>query len=157
MTNEKLVRAVVYKHTYKINLCDFGLTEADLVQEGSLALLKAERTFDQEDGRAKFETYASVCIRNRIFDILRSKTNQNTHAFVEAMCPDEFVSGTDYLDLALKRDILERVLVSLPEIERAIFNSYFAGHSYAEIAKIFETTPKRIDKTIQKVKQLVRS
>lgn len=152
---QNLVQAVVLKATFKFNLPDFGLTTNDLVQEGNLALIKAAKTFNQNDGRAKFETYASVCIKNRIIDILRTYTARGGSPSPQQLF-DDMVSDKDYLDLALKRDTLEKALKTLPEIERAIFNSYFQGHSYAEIAKIFEITPKKIDNTIQKVKSLVR-
>ena len=152
---QKLVRAVVFKTTVNFNLAEFSLTEDDLIQEGNLALMKAIKTFKPHDGRAKFETYASVCIKNRILDILRSQTT-DTNVSVDIIPENFLVTDYDYLDLAIKRDILDKALKMLPGIERAIFNSYMEGHSYAEISKIFEIAPKKIDNTIQKIKSLVK-
>jgi len=142
----KLVTVVVRKiiFTYKVK----NFSEEDLVQEGMLALLKARNTF-KEDGGAKFETYASRCIHNRVIDVIRRERGTDSLDF-------EISSQDDGVERELRDEILERVLTQLNEIERAIFNSYIQGYTYTEIAKIFEINNKKIDNTIQKVKIFVR-
>ena len=47
-----------------------GGDEEDLIQEGMLGLLKAIRTYDASK-EASFRTYAEVCIRSRLYSVLR--------------------------------------------------------------------------------------
>ena len=48
----------------------------DIVQEGSLGLLKACDTFEPSEG-FKFSTYACICIRNNILMYLRTRRRQS--------------------------------------------------------------------------------
>ena len=47
-----------------------GGDSEDLIQEGMLGLLKAIRTYDASK-EASFRTYAEVCIRSRLYSVLR--------------------------------------------------------------------------------------
>ena len=49
-----------------------GGENEDLIQEGMLGLLKAIRTYDASK-EASFRTYAEVCIRSRLYSVLRSQ------------------------------------------------------------------------------------
>ncbi len=149
--NERLVRMVVRK---------FASTsvqeEEDLVQEGMIAMLKAKKTFDTSVG-VKFETYASLIIRNRLIDVLRRKKRQPLEESEEVV--NSMVGKTleDEIDLTEKRKILNRILKECTEIEEAIFNAYFQGFSYEEIASIFSVNTKKINNTIQKIKKRIKS
>lgn len=146
---ERLVRMIVRKFD------NVGVAEDDLFQEGMLALLKAERTFNDQLG-FKFETYASRVIHNRLIDVLRTA---QVHTEDEPLA-GEAVGGkplTEEIDLMHKREILQAVLATCSEIERAIFNAYFQGYAYDEISGIFGVNAKKIDNTIQKIKKRVQS
>ncbi|MCL2570723.1 MAG: sigma-70 family RNA polymerase sigma factor [Firmicutes bacterium] len=146
---QKLVTTVVRKTVFRYDSASFS--EEDLIQEGMIALIRAQRTFREELG-IKFETYASNCIKNRIIDIIRKESGAPAESKIEA---DE-TAKADPMDLIEKKEIIATVLEKCTDIERAVFNSYIQGYSYQEIAKIFELSPKKIDNTIQKVKILVR-
>ena len=45
----------------------------------------------------------------------------------------------------------------IPELERAIFNSYIEGFSYEEMGRIFELNRKKVDNIVQKVKRIIKS
>ena len=129
-----------------------GLSEEDLVQEGMIALLVADRTF-KEDMGAKFETYASRCIHNRVVDVIRRAKRAPESAGDREQDVGERGQIEDDFE---REEILKNVLSECNEIERAIFNSYFQGYSYTEIANIFEVPQKKIDNTIQKIKNKVK-
>jgi RNA polymerase sporulation-specific sigma factor len=145
---ERFVRTVVRKFGRT------GIAEEDLFQEGMLAMLKAEKTYNSAVG-TKFETYASTIIRNRIIDIIRAKAAKPKDDGVNA----EFTVGKtleDEIDLIEKNRLLKSVLAECTEIERAVFSAYFQGFSYEEIKTIFNVNSKKIDNTIQKVKRRVK-
>ena len=147
--HERLVRAIIRTVIRKFEVA--GIAEEDLFQEGMLALLKAERTYKPDAG-AKFETYASVVIHNRIVDVIRTH-KEDPIDLTEDITADSQQSGTK--EELLK--ILHEVLDNCNDFEKAIFNAYFQGYSYQEICEIFGINKKKVDNTIQKVHRLARS
>jgi len=153
---KKLVIKVVRNTIFKLDSIP-SLSEEDLVQEGMIALLRAVKTFKGKDegGSAKFETYASTCIKNRLIDILRKESTQ-IQPNTDSEKVEDFAASRYKVEFLEKEEILKRVLKTCNEIERAILNSYLQGFSYAEIAKIFEISNKKIDNTIQKIKLKIK-
>ena len=58
----------------------------DLVQEGSIGLLKACDTYDQSRG-SEFSTYACICIRNNILMYLRTRRKHSKLRTVSSDTP----------------------------------------------------------------------
>lgn len=125
-----------------------GIPEDDLFQEGMLALLKAERTYQAEKG-AKFETYASKVIRNHLIDVMRT--------FKPEPEPEPGPMPEPSGDLRVLLKILQNVLAECSEIERKIFIAHFQGYSYQEICDKFGITKKKVDNTIQKIRKLAKA
>lgn len=146
---ERLVRSVIRTVIRKFQVT--AIAEEDLYQEGMLALLKAERTY-KKDGGAKFETYASVVVHNRVVDIIRTH-KEDLSVLTEDITADNQHSA----DKEELLKILHEVLDNCTEFEKAIFNAYFQGYSYQEICEIFSINKKKVDNTIQKVHRLARS
>jgi len=145
----RLVRIIARKFS------NTGLPEEDLVQEGLLGYMKAEMTFKPESG-FKFETYASRVISNRFIDIIRRKRHMGNDGL--GSLSGREIAGDFSLDdqvnlIEIKNILSDRV----PELERAIFNSWIQGFSYEEISKIFDLPRKKIDNTVQKVKKIVKA
>ena len=146
---ERLVRTLVRMLMRKYEIT--RISEDDLFQEGMLALLKAEKTFQEGKG-AKFETYASRVINNHLIDVMRTyKLDPETE-------PEPEPEPDPYADVrkSLKK-ILREALEHCSEFERAIFSAYYQGYSYQEICEIFEISKKKVDNTIQKIHRLARS
>lgn len=125
-------------------------TEEDLVQEGMIAYMRAEATFDPKRD-TKFETYASRVIRNRFIDLMRKKAP--THELHEETTNSAYNFDTE-IDLIEIKKILNN---KVGDMERAIFNSYIEGFTYEEISQIFDLPRKKIDNIIQKVKGIAKS
>ena len=143
MTDYKIVRILARK------FANPELTEEDLFQEGALALMRAEQTFNP-DRDVKFETYASRVISRRFIDLIRK---QNIHA---EELNEDIQSGEFNLDDQVNLIRIKTILNQVPDLERAIFNSYTQGYSYEEIGKIFELPRKKIDNIVQKVKRKIK-
>ena len=118
-----------------------------------IALLKAQQTYN-EKSNAKFETYASVVIRNRIIDVIRSYKVIEPIKATEPTVGEDFDSSGNHVEELLK--ILHEVLQKCSDVEKAIFNAYFQGYSYDEICKIFSINKKKVDNTIQKIHRLAQ-
>ena len=61
-----LVSAVT--HSYFL----FGCDSEDLLQEGMIAVINAINSYN---GEASFKSYATTCVRNRIFSLIKSFNN----------------------------------------------------------------------------------
>ena len=76
----------------------------DLVQEGSLGLVKACDTYDPSKG-FKFSTYACICIRNNILMYLRTRCRQSK---LKTISSDTFISNPQDPQVATRRiDLIE--------------------------------------------------
>ena len=156
MTEDELIREhkglvdIIYRKYFFAS----AASEPDLKQEGMIALLHAARTYKSGKG-AKFETYASTVIHNRMVDVLRKeKTDRAVSLQDNDACinttPEQIFWGKEK-----SREIEQILKTRCSGIELAIYKSYYLGRSYSEIAFTFDITKKKIDNTIQKVKKII--
>ena len=142
-----------HKNLVKLIARTFSGDPQDNFQEGLIALLKAIQTFDK-NANVKFETYASRVIKNRLIDITRREKEKT------AILDDQATTGKtteDEFNIIEKSTAIKKILAQCSAIERAVFNAYARGLSYAEIGKIFDINNKKIDNTIQKVRGKIRA
>ena len=152
-----------YKHLvdiiYRKNFSSSGVSEPDLKQEGTMALLKAPRTYRGDKG-AKFETYASTVIYNRMIDVVRKEKSDRNEQVIAIQDHDARVNITPeqiFWGEERGREIEKVLKKECSDIELAIYKSHYLGRSYSEIAFTFDVTKKKIDNTIQKVKKVISS
>ncbi|MCQ2381992.1 MAG: sigma-70 family RNA polymerase sigma factor [Clostridia bacterium] len=151
--DERLVRTVVRVLLRKYQIT--GIDEDDLFQEGVLGYIKAKMTY-QEQGKAKFETYASIVIRNHVLDYIRKQIRDYPDDITNDVPIPNSVNEVDSDPILW--EILNKVLEENCDLlERSIFNAYYKGYSYQEIGEIFEINKKKVDNTIQKVYRLAKS
>jgi RNA polymerase sporulation-specific sigma factor len=148
-----------------------GGDSEDLIQEGMVGLLKAIRSYD-EGKDASFRTFAEVCIRSRLYSILRNQ-NLNKHAalnhsvLVELPFFDSnsFTVGPLDISRSNPEDLLilqenfdemwKRVRKQLSELEAKILGLYLDGLSYQEIAVKVSKSPKSVDNAVQRIRRKV--
>ncbi len=148
-----------------------GGDSEDLIQEGMLGLLKAIRTYDASK-EASFRTYAEVCIRSRLYSVLRSQkldkhATLNHSVLLEApffdsnsYTMDTFsVSQSNPEDLMILQESFDemwkRVQDQLSEFEAKILGFYLDGLSYQEIAIKVRKSPKAVDNAVQRIRRKV--
>ncbi len=74
-----------YKKLIYLNIRNYflvGADQDDLLQEGTIGLLKAIKNYSE--GKASFKTFATLCIRRQILTAVRSSTAQKNSALNEA-------------------------------------------------------------------------
>ena len=159
MSEEKQIKE--YKHLvdiiYRKHFSASGVSEPDLKQEGMMALLKASRTYQADKG-AKFETYASTVIYNRMIDVVRKEKSDRKEQVIAIQDHDARVNITPeqiFWGNERGREIEKVLKKQCSDIELAIYKSHYLGRSYSEIAFTFDVTKKKIDNTIQKVKKII--
>ena len=161
-----------YKKLIYLNIRNYflvGADQDDLLQEGTIGLLKAIKNYSE--GKASFKTFATLCIRRQILTAVRSSTAQKNSALNEASgnnletedghedYPKELYSNVRYNPEAIflsKEKIMQFqdfVEHNFSPFERQVFNYMIKGFSYKEIAEELEKTPKVIDNSFQRIKR----
>ena len=148
-----------------------GGDSEDLTQEGMVGLLKAVREYDASK-EASFRTFAEICIRNRLYSVLRAAArdkhmalNQSVPLDTPFFDPDSSTSGAQQLasrdpeDLLIDRErarsLLSGVRKQLSEFEAKILGYYLDGLSCREIAETVGKPPKSVDNAVQRIRRKV--
>ncbi|MFV0497843.1 MAG: sigma-70 family RNA polymerase sigma factor [Candidatus Fimivivens sp.] len=140
-----------------------GVETDDLVQEGVIGLLQAIRAYDHRYG-ASFETFAYVCITNRLRSAVAA-ANQKLPIVSLEQCspwgenywkalqadPQEIVISCDQLG-----QWLHRVNTCLSDFEHQVIRYYLSGYSYHEIARLLQSTTKAVDNALQRTRRKLR-
>lgn len=148
-----------------------GGDSEDLIQEGMVGLIKAVREYDPLRD-ASFRTFAEICIRNRLFSVLRA-ASRDKHAPLNQSVPLDtpFFDGNSYtagirdmaqgnpedliLDWERAESLLSGVRKQLSEFETKILGYYLDGLSCREIAEAVGKSPKSVDNAVQRVRRKV--
>lgn len=140
-----------------------GMTDADdLVQEGLLGLLSAVHTYRAQTG-ASFQTYASVCIRNRMRSAMRRINGGKSVRAVDTVPLEPDLASSQltveaYQDLREECEtLLRRVETKLSPTERTVLYLFLSGLSYSEISEKLEKTPKSVDNALQRVRRKLQT
>ncbi|MGY0395595.1 MULTISPECIES: sigma-70 family RNA polymerase sigma factor [unclassified Fusobacterium] len=161
-----------YKKLIFLNVKNYfmvGADQDDLLQEGTIGLLKAIKSYDKD--RASFKTFATLCIRRQILTAVRSSTAQKNILLNEASGNNletedghEDYSQELYSDLKYNPETLflskEKIMEfqdfvenNFSPFEKEVFNYMVKGFSYKEIATELSKTPKVIDNSFQRIKR----
>lgn len=145
---------------------DFSSAEyEDIVQEGTIGLMNAVRTFNEDSG-SLFSTYARACIKNSILNALKKNStqknlsNQLGISFDEDMFEGEQemrLSALNPEQLLIVRENIDaihlKIQQDLSDLEKDVLFLYLGGFSYSEIANSTQTTEKSVDNALQRVRK----
>lgn len=141
----------------------------DLIQEGMIGLINALSGFDP-CGEATFKTYATFCIKNRVYSAIRQSLRGknsplNNYVSIEdakKMNSSESVSFEagavvdpvkEIIDREEYKELLENVSKLLSKFEAKVLGLYLEGLSYSEISSRLEKSPKAVDNAIQRIRR----
>ena len=148
-----------------------GGDSEDLTQEGMVGLITAVREYDAGK-EASFRTFAEICIRSRLYSVLRAAARDKQQPLNQSLSLDDshfdsnpLTSGTNNLaqrnpeDFLIDREhtaaLLSGVRKQLSEFEAKILGFYLDGLSCREIAKAVNMPPKSVDNAVQRIRRKV--
>ncbi len=148
-----------------------GGDSEDLTQEGMVGLITAVREYDAGK-EASFRTFAEICIRNRLYSVLRASARDKQQPLNQSLSLDDshfdsnpLTSGTNNLaqrnpeDFLIDREhtaaLLSGVRKQLSEFEAKILGFYLDGLSCREIATAVNKPPKSVDNAVQRIRRKV--
>lgn len=132
----------------------------DLVQEGVIGLLYAIRAYNDKLG-ASFETFAYVCITNRLKTAVASAGRKLETVSLDG-CPQDWrIAGEeDPQEIVISREQsgqwLQRVAACLSGFEHQVIRYYLGGYSYQEMAQLLHSTTKAVDNALQRARRKLR-
>lgn len=168
--------ALVVRYNRLVRICArpyflAGGDSEDLIQEGMVGLLAAIREYDPAKA-ASFRTYAEVCIKNRLFSVIKAAARDKhiplnnsvslgTPLFGGNGDPLAFSAsdgqGTDPEQILLSRESfrerLEALMGQLSGFEASVLRLYLNGLSYSEIAAEVNKSPKSVDNAVQRIRR----
>lgn len=136
--------------------------KGDLVQEGMVGLLGSVYGYKAEFG-VKFETYATVCISNRIKSVVRNQMRGKHMPLNDYVNLDD-VDLSDYqsdpqmvMDMQERFDDLsEKIEKRLTPLERDVVRLHVGGHNYSSIAEELSVSAKSVDNALQRARKKLR-
>lgn len=136
-----------------------GFDFDDAVQEGYIGLFQAVRTY-QEDRKASFATYATVCVRNAIVAARRAAGRKKHQALTGAQPLEDQVTAPGPEELAILREQVHEAVhdinTRLSSFEKQALLLSLRGQSYTEIAAKLSKTPKAVDNALVRVRRKLK-
>ncbi|MGN0466152.1 MAG: RNA polymerase sporulation sigma factor SigH [Lachnospiraceae bacterium] len=165
---------LVKKKSRKMYL--MGGEQEDIIQEGMIGLYKAIRSYDVENEQGSFQGFADMCITRQIYTAITTSNRQKHRplneyvSFYEPLYQNEEETKPLLLDLLLDQEIttnpekilldkeekhmLESIIVErLSSFESKVLALYLEGKKYSEISEVLNTTTKRVDNAIQRIRR----
>jgi len=140
----------------------------DLIQEGTLGLVKAIRQYSQEKGE-NFCKFASISIINKINDAVRADNRNRNKALNDAISFEELERQaqepeddkecnplTIYLSNEKRNKFYENINSILRPDQMNILKLYLEGYTYKEIGEKLNITEKKVDNGLHAIKNKIR-
>jgi RNA polymerase sporulation-specific sigma factor len=144
----------------------------DLLQEGTIGLLKAIGEYQTEKTRGGFAGFAAMCIRSRIMDAVRTysrdkhKALNTARSLLAGESEEEYLMDsaglaapdplTSYIDEEERTQFYKTMNSLLSPKQARILTLYLEGYSYKEIADKLHVTPKAVDNALAAAKTKIK-
>ena len=142
-----------------------GGDNEDLLQEGMVGLIKAMREYDPAQS-ASFCTFAEVCIRRRLYSVLKSAASGKHQPLNQAipLNPSFFDVSLAFaqddpevllIDREKTAGLLEYACKQLSAFEAEILGYYLDGLTCREIAGTVGKPPKSVENAVQRIRRKI--
>ncbi len=134
----------------------------DATQEAYIGLLKAIRTFNPDSG-FQFNTYATHCIRNAVYDFMRKENRQTEHMVytdkMEEILPSADATAHAELERYQLNEAIRNACGSLDTREEQVLTHRMLAEkplSLQELANRFNTTKMSIKRDEDRLKKKIK-
>jgi len=130
------------------------------MQEATMALYNAARSYDIGQSVVTFGLYAKICIKNRLVSVKRKliskrKREQKLRSTVTQTVEHSEQKRGTRTDLAGSR--LSRLIENdLSDFEKKVFDLYLQNMSYKEIAESLRVSEKAVDNAIYRIRRKLK-
>lgn len=138
------------------------LSRSDLIQEGMIGFLGSVYGYDPDEG-VRFESYATVCISNRIKSAVRNQLRSKhmpLNGYVDIDDIDISDEMSDPQTIIVMReqfeDLSESVEKKLTSLEKDVLRLHIGGHNYSSIAEMLSISVKSVDNALQRARKKLK-
>lgn len=143
-----------------VGLCP--MTRSDLIQEGMIGLLGSVYGYDPDEG-VRFETFATVCISNRIKSAVRNQLRSkhmplNGYVDIDDVEISDDMSDPQTMIIMQERfeDLSESIEKKLTHLEKDVLRLHIGGHNYSSIAEVLSISVKSVDNALQRARKKLK-
>lgn len=140
---------------------DLGFDMDDLIQEGTVAVFSAVKSFDEN--KASFSTFAELCVSRAIASVAKRGS-------AAKRIPDKLISPLDDFELqsdSTPEDIIinkesyksftDNIKLNLSDMEYKVLCAFVEGKTYSEISKLLGVEIKSVDNALKRIRQKLKS
>lgn len=138
------------------------MTRSDLIQEGMIGLLGSVYGYDPDEG-VRFETFATVCISNRIKSAVRNQLRSkhmplNGYVDIDDVEISDDMSDPQTMIIMQERfeDLSESIEKKLTHLEKDVLRLHIGGHNYSSIAEVLSISVKSVDNALQRARKKLK-
>ena len=153
-------KPLVRKKTNALYL--IGGENDDLIQEGMIGLLGSVYGYDPDEG-VRFETFATVCISNRIKSAVRNQLRSkhmplNGYVDIDDVEISDDMSDPQTMIIMQERfeDLSESIEKKLTDLEKDVLRLHIGGHNYSSIAEMLSISVKSVDNALQRARKKLK-
>lgn len=180
--NEDAKNILFYKYKFIIDilikkynkyLIGLNIDYQEIYSECTVGFSDGLRSY-QDDKSASLATFITLCIERRIRNIIRKYNrdkykgmqetysldfiyNETETSLLESISDDEYDPLRNITEQEGYEELVKSIKDKLTEKEYDVFVLMLNGHSYVEIAKILNNTPKQVDNTMQRLKHKIKN
>ena len=139
-----------------------GADRDDLIQEGMIGLLGSVYGYDPDEG-VRFETFATVCISNRIKSAVRNQLRSkhmplNGYVDIDDVEISDDMSDPQTMIIMQERfeDLSESIEKKLTHLEKDVLRLHIGGHNYSSIAEMLSISVKSVDNALQRARKKLK-
>ena len=133
----------------------------DLVQEGMIGLYEAVMEYERGKTSGSFKSFAYLCVRRRIVDVVKSGASKKNAPFAGGEAPpiDEWESsGPSPEDIMIFNDDTSKFYKEMGRVLsdfefKIVVMYYMEGFTYAEICQTLGKSAKSVDNALQRSKK----
>jgi len=133
----------------------------DLIQEGTIALFSAVKSYNDEKGN--FSSFAARCIRNSMIDILRKASAKHNipeslfSSIEDVELEDNNTPEKIFFDNENYRLLTDTIKIELSNTEYNVLTAYLSGLSYSDIADTLNLSVKSVDNSLKRVRNKLKN
>lgn len=138
-----------------------GSSEHDVyMQEATMALYKAAKSYDLKQSDVTFGLYAKICIKNKLLSLKRRLVSQqrkkNASATKQAKSKEKGNNIYKRKSELAPGQLTEVIEHSLSDFEKKVFDLYLQDFSYGEIAENLGVSPKTVDNAVYRIRRKLK-
>lgn len=171
----KKYRNIIFAVMREYTLYLKGMELDDFIQEGNLGILKAIKYFDVSKN-VKFSSFVRLCVKSDLISFVKKHSSKRHEILTDIIYCRKFTDKEAIYDSIIEevyssdknnpekilfiKELIKEIKLFLKKdlsiVEQETLILLSEGYSYKEICMVLKKQPKKIDNTIQRIRQKLK-